>query len=161
MGNRKRLRALVLLLRYSRLRIRDGLTIRREQIKGNRIFLYTQKTGTPVYAPVPPEVIKALEDCPIVHPEYIFWSGNGLPKSAVADAQRSFRRLLKLAGVEGHFHMLMDTLAVSVLEKGVAIETVSVLLGHSDIRVTLKHYRPWVRSLQEKLEFEVQKAWAS
>ena len=46
-----------------------------------------QKTGTPVHVPVPPEVISALDECPKVHEQYIFWSGNGLAKSAVADAQ--------------------------------------------------------------------------
>lgn len=46
-----------------------------------------------------------------------------------------------------------------LLEKGVSIETVSVLLGHSNIGITLKHYRPWVKSLQEKLEREVASAW--
>jgi integrase len=47
------------------------------------------------------------------------------------------------------------------LEKGVSIETVSMLLGHSDIRITLRHYRPWVKSLQDHLEAEVQKAWVA
>jgi hypothetical protein len=36
-------------------------------------------------------------------PQYTFWSGEGDPKSAVADWQRSFRRLLKIADVKGHF----------------------------------------------------------
>ena len=43
--------------------------------------------------------------------------------------------------------------------EGVSIETVSVLLGHSNTAITLKHYRPWVKSLQEKLEQDVALAW--
>ena len=35
------------------------------------------------------------------------------------------------------------------------IESVSVLLGHTDVRITSKHYRPWVKSLQDKLEADV------
>jgi integrase len=31
-------------------------------------------------------------------------------------------------------------------------ERVSVLLGHSSIKVTEKYYSPWVRSRQEQLE---------
>jgi hypothetical protein len=34
-----------------------------------------------------------------------------------------------------------------------------VLLGHSNIAITLKHYRPWVKSLQDKLETAVMHAW--
>jgi hypothetical protein len=29
------------------------------------------------------------------------------------------------------------------------------------LEITLRHYRPWVKSLQDHLEREVQKAWAA
>jgi len=70
--------------------------------------------------------------------------------------------LFELAHVDrAHSHRFRDSFAVSLLEKGVSIETVSMLLGHSDIRITLRHYRPWVNSLQDHLETEVQKAWVA
>ena len=31
---------------------------------------------------------------------------------------------------------------------------------HANIAMTLKHYRPWVKSLQDKLEAAVIQAWA-
>jgi hypothetical protein len=43
----------------------------------------------------------------------------------------------------------------------VPIERVSVLLGHSGIMVTEKHYSSWVRARQEQLEAGVRRAWAS
>ena len=68
--------------------------------------------------------------------------------------------MFEIAELTGaHSHRFRDSFAVSLLEKGVSIETVSMLLGHSDIRITLRHYRPWVKSLQDHLEREVQKAW--
>lgn len=158
-GNRKRLKAMVLLLRYTGLRIRDGVTIARDRIRDGRVFLYTQKTGTPVHIPLPPVVIAALADVPKVHDENVFWTGNCDPKSAVADWQRSFRRLLETVGVKGHFHMLRDTAAVECLIGGVPLETVPVLLGHKDVRTTLEHYRPWVDRLQRTLEDEVRRSW--
>jgi hypothetical protein len=36
---------------------------------------------------------------------------------------------------------------------------VSVLLGHSSIKVTKKHYAPWVKELQEQLEADVRDTW--
>jgi hypothetical protein len=42
----------------------------------------------------------------------------------------------------------------------VPLERVSVLLGHSSIRVTERHYAPWVRSRQEQLEADLQRAWS-
>jgi integrase len=59
----------------------------------------------------------------------------------------------------GHPHRLRDTFAVELLLAGVSIEHVSVLLGHASVKITERHYSPWVRSRQEKLEEEVQKSW--
>ncbi len=51
------LRALVLLLRYSGLRIRDAVTLSKSRLSGNRLFLYTAKTGTSVFVPLPEFVV--------------------------------------------------------------------------------------------------------
>jgi hypothetical protein len=40
------------------------------------------------------------------------------------------------------------------------MERVSVLLGHSSIRVTEKHYSPWIRARQEQLETDLERSWA-
>jgi len=157
--NRTRMKALTLLLRYSGLRIRDAVTCERARLVDGKLFLYQAKTGTPVYCPLPPSVVKALEAVKSPNKKYFFWTGNGDPKSAVADAQRSFRKLFKLADVVGHPHMFRDTFAVELLKRGVPIETVSMLLGHASIRVTEKHYRPWVKTLQDKLEADAMKGW--
>jgi integrase len=159
-GNQTRMKAMLLLLRFSGLRIRDAATLKRDRIKDGKLFLYTQKTGTAVYVPLPPAVIDALKDIPAVNEKYFFWSGNGDPKTTVADWQRGFRRLTVLAGVDGHFHMIRDTAAVGWLTKGVPLETVSILLGHSSIRITEKHYAPWVKSRQDMLEATVMKTWS-
>lgn len=159
--NRARVKALVLLLRHSGLRIRDVVCLRRDRIydDGN-LFLYTQKTGTPVRLPLPPEVIEALGAVENGAGDFFFWTGRGLEKSAVADWQRALRRLFKLADVEGgHAHRFRDTFAVELLLAGVPIETVSILLGHSSVKITEKHYAPWVKARQLKLEAEVRKAW--
>lgn len=159
-GNGRRLRAMVLLLRYSGLRISDAVSLRRDRIHGDRIFLYQQKTGTPVYVPLPAFAVRALMQQPTG--QYVFWSGHGELKSAIEDWRRSFRSLAKLAGVRKlHFHRLRDSFAVSLLERGVDIETVAVLLGHSSSAVTRKHYNPWVQSRQSALEAAVRRTWTA
>src|SRR5581483_6701165 len=111
-----------------------------------------------VWIPIPKDVVEALESIKGFG-AYFFWSGNGLPKSAVADWQRTLGRVFKAAGVTGHAHRFRDTFSVNLLQKGVSLETVSVLLGHSNTKITAKHYNPWVQSRQVALENEIAKAW--
>lgn len=60
----------------------------------------------------------------------------------------------------GHAHRFRDTFAVELLLAGVPLERVSVLLGHQSVRITERHYSPWVRSRQEQLEQDLQHAWS-
>jgi integrase len=55
--------------------------------------------------------------------------------------------------------MFRDTFAVEMLLAGVPLDQVSILLGHRSIKVTEKHYAPWVRARQEQLENSVRRAW--
>ncbi len=158
--NARRIRALVLLLRYSGMRIGDAVSLSSDRIRGNRLFLYTQKTGVPVNTILPEFVLKALEATPKVSDKHFFWSGAGKLDSAVRSWQTRLRKLFQLAKVpDGHAHRLRDTFAVELLLAGVPIERVSILLGHQSVRITEKHYAPWVRSRQEQLEADLASAW--
>jgi integrase/recombinase XerD len=165
-----RIRALTELMRWSGLRIRDAVTLECGRLVENKLMLYQAKTGTPVFVPLPPHVADLLRSIPAglkPNPNYFFWSGNGLPKTFVANWQRAYRRLFKVADLckpDGapkrcHCHMFRDTFAVEMLLSGVPIDQVSILLGHASVRVTEKHYSPWVRARQDQLEKSVQSAW--
>lgn len=164
--NAQRLKTLVLLLRYSGMRISDGVALNADRLHGSRLFLYTQKTGVPVYTVLPDFVVKALEATPRVTPKLFFWTGQGKLETAVKDWQGRLREIFDLAGVSkgecnAVAHRFRDTFLVELLLAGVPIERVSILLGHSSVRITEKHYNPWVRSRQEQLEADVRQAWAS
>jgi hypothetical protein len=60
---------------------------------------------------------------------------------------------------DAHPHRFRDTFAVDLLLSGVPIEHVSILLGHQSVRITERHYAPWVRSRQEQLEADLANAW--
>ena len=174
--NAKRLRAFVLLLRYSGLRIGDALRLTDDPVPikagsrlivpphiiGNRIFLYTQKTGTNVYIPMPPEFFEALNEVEKLSQRYYFWSGNGKMETRIGNFERTLKSMFAKAGIaNGHAHRFRDTFAVELLLKGVPMDVVSVLLGHSSIKITEKHYAPWVKARQEQLEQHVMKTWDS
>lgn len=158
--NRARIKALVLLLRYSGLRITDAVCIQSNRIADGKLFLYTQKTGVPVHLPLPPFVLDALER--VRQGTLYFWTGKSNLMSAGKNWQRAFRRLFKHAGItEGHPHRFRDTFAVELLQKGVSLDMVSILLGHSSIKITEKHYAPWIRARQEQLENAVRLIWTT
>jgi integrase/recombinase XerD len=154
------LRAFCLLLRFSGMRIGDAVSLRTEMLDGNKLFLYTQKTECPVYCVLPDFVAEALRTMPRLSERHFFWTNNSNLHTAKGIWQRSLKSLFKLAGVEnGYAHRFRDTFSVELLLSGVPIEQVSVLLGHSGSRITSKHYSPWVRSRQEQLGRDLERAW--
>jgi integrase/recombinase XerD len=158
--NVRRLRAFILFLRYSALRIGDATSCPVDRLMGNRIFLYTQKTGVPVFIPLPRVVIDSLNECPRKSERYWFWTGVGSRETLTGNWRRTFRRLCEIAGVRnGKPHRFRDTLAVEMLLKGVPIERVSIMLGHSSVKVTERHYAPWVKARQTQLEADAASVW--
>jgi len=155
---------MVLLLRYSGLRIQDAACLERARLTDDKLFLYQQKTGMPVYCPLPPVVVGKLKEIHNEKEEYFFYDGVSQPQSMVKSWDRVFQTVFKTADPPvkgGHPHRFRDTFAVSLLLKGVSIEIVSKLLGHSSITVTKRHYAPWVKARQELLETEVRRIWTT
>lgn len=157
----RRVRALILLLRYSGLRIGDATACETKRLNGDKLFLYTHKTGVPVYCKLPAFVVEALEEMPRASERYFFWSGEGSGENNAETWRRRIKKVFKLAKIQdAHPHRFRDTFAVELLLAGVGMEQVSVLLGHSSIRVTERHYAPWVRARQQQLEADLERAWA-
>jgi integrase len=90
--------------------------------------------------------------------QYWFWTGIGSKETLAGNWRRTFRRLCEIAGVSGgHAHRFRDTLAVELLLEGVPMDRVSILLGHSSVKITERHYAPWVRSRQAQLEADLER----
>jgi integrase len=158
--NRKALKIVVMLLRYTGLRIRDVVTMRRDAVRGSSLFLRTARTGTDVWCPLPPSVLEALAALP-KREKYYFWSGESEPKSAVGNYRHALGLLFEKAEVpRAHTHLFRHTFATDLLQKGASLQTVAVLLGHASTRITEKRYSHWIKARQESLEAEVKKSWA-
>ncbi len=173
-----RIRALTELMRWTGLRIRDAVTLERHRLSFDQgtglwnVMLYQRKTGDPVYCPIPPHVADLMNTLPSsqkgnTNERYFFWTGAGLPKTIVSNWQRSYVKLFKLAGLKGadgapkrcHPHMLRDTFAVESILADMPVQRVSEILGHSSIKVTEKHYLPWVRARQTQLNDAAVASW--
>jgi integrase/recombinase XerD len=108
--------------------------------------------------------VEALETAPRKSETRYFWSGNGKLETAVCDLREDIKEVFDLAGIKkgesnSMSHRFRDTFAVELLLAGVPIERVSILLGHSSVRITERHYSPWVRERQEQLEADIAGAW--
>lgn len=165
-----RVHALIQLMRWSGLAIRDALTLKRAEIQHDkkkklyRIVTARQKTGTHVSVPIPVEVAQELLAVMNGSPEHIFWSGKGEEESITKNwAKYYIAPLFKAAKIpnEGHMmsHRLRDTFAVDLLQKGVPLEEVSKLLGHESIKTTERHYAKWVKARQDRLDSLVSATW--
>lgn len=159
--NRARcVRALILLLRYTGLRISDAVGCSIDRLQDGKIWLYTQKTGQHVYCPLPQFVVKELESVPRLSDRHWFWTGNGTVETSRKKWSESLAALFKEADVKnGHAHRFRDTFAVELLLNGTPIENVQAFLGHASVRITERHYAPWVRARQERAEADVKRSW--
>jgi integrase/recombinase XerD len=152
----QRMLTFVYVMRYSGLRLSDTVTLRVTSLQSDKLHLYTAKTGTPVRVPLPRYVVKELKAVKHTHPDYFFFSGHAKVQSACGDWSRDLSALFTKAKVtDGHSHRFRDTFAVGLLQAGMSIENVSVLLGHTNIKITQKHYSPWVKLRQDLLEKEI------
>ena len=156
--NPARMKAFVLTLRYTGLRIGDAVKLSRAQVRNGRVLLYTTKTGAPIYLPLAPLLLDALKAIQ-TDSAYYFWTGT-VGKGSLNTWDRGFRKVLKLAGVKGHAHMFRHSLAIELLEKGFPVEHVAAILGNSPA-IVHKHYSPWVKSRQTALDAAVRSVWVS
>ena len=98
----------------------DAATLSRDCITGDKLLLHTAKTSTPVYSPLPPEVIDALAAIPENGP-YYFRTGKSARKGLAGSIWwRPLHRLFSLAQISnGHAHRFRDTFALGLSLVGV------------------------------------------
>lgn len=156
----QRLLAFVQCLRWSGLRIGDAIQLERTRLdKNDRILLYMEKTGEPLGVVIPPQIAAAMRKLP--GDKYFFWDGRANYKGVLRSWEYTLASLFKRAEIKkrAHPHMFRDTFAIELLLAGVPLDQVSKLLGHRSIKITEKHYAPWVAARQKQLEESVRKAW--
>lgn len=175
-----RLRALILLQRWSGLAIRDALCLSRVRVKNGILQAQRAKTKTWVEIVLPAEVVEALEALPKENPDYFFWNGISKPRSLVGDYNRMFQRLWKLVrwprpvvdgegnAIQPHSHMFRHSFAYWWLNtinpatgKLGDIRDLQLLLGHKRLATTEKHYSGFMPEQNKRLHAEMRARHAS
>jgi site-specific recombinase XerD len=147
---------MILVMRYAALRISDVVKLERASVKSNKVFLYTEKNGNPVYVWIPSGVQDALQQLSVPKgnvgvSRHFFWSGQGSLRAAIRSATRTLARVFQISGVEhGHAHRFRHTLATELLEAGATLEDVALILGNSPNTVR-KHYAQFSAKRQDRI----------
>ena len=155
-GQYERLRALamILVMRYTALRISDVVKLSRDRIRDGYMHLHTTKNSGKVLLPVPVELQRALEQLPVPRGAsrgcpYFFWNGHTNPEVLKRKALRTLKAVFEAAGVaNAHSHRFRHTLATEILSKGGTEQVVADVLGIS-AAVVRKHYAKWSVGRQE------------
>ena len=150
-GGATRERALLMLMRYSGLAIRDAATLRRDAVDGPLLTMRRAKSGELVICELPRPVAAELEPWGRGQ-RHFFWTGRSNPRTVANYWRQRLAKIAEKAGVEDfRTHRLRDTFAVELLLADVSMEDVSVLLGHSSVQTTERYYAPWDRSRRNRL----------
>ena len=148
---------MVLLLRYTALRISDVATLARDHVRNGQILLRTMKTGGTVYLPVAAELRHALDCLPLVRgtsgvSTHFFWNPAAMTRRCVVGiAERALAAVFKKSGVaDAHAHRFRHTLATEILTRGGTEQDVADVLGISPA-IVRKHYAKWTPARQERI----------
>ena len=181
-GYGHKIRAIIQLMRWSGLSVRDASGLRRDELFKRDGYYAIQRTrrktlsakGTDraeaVYIPIPVDIGKMLESVANDDPGYFFWSKRNRTDRKSQD-ERYFSHNMSVAisdvfdAAEVHSagymvsHRLRDTFACELLARGVPLHDVSKLLGHSSVVTTERHYSRWIKGRQDRLNELVASTW--
>lgn len=158
--------ALVQVMRYTGLRFSDAVmfdpfSLAPRDIRGQTMYCFfkqeQQKTGEPVWIPLPPDVAEPILAAPRLTEQYAFWDGVSNPDTwRIKFAAYVYPYLQRASGVAHiHSHRFRDTFAVDLLSRGVDVRYVSRLLGHASVKTTIDYYEHYIRADQERLVDEM------
>jgi integrase/recombinase XerD len=164
---RRKVRALMMLMRWTGLAIRDAVTVERARFQQHgdgfwKLLIHRAKTGHPVYATIRCEVMEQVLAGANADGRYLF-------VDAVPKAEREldnliqswgvlFRKLGDAADLKDEngapypfgSHSMRHTFVFWALNHGLPTEDVAMLIG-DNVQIVAKHYSAWIAGRQERL----------
>ena len=133
------LRYIVQCALHTGMRKGEILSLKWEQVQNGFIYLRKTKNKEPRQIPINDElaaILKKIRKENHLKSEYVFLY-NGRP---VGNIKKGFKSALTKAGIEDfRFHDLRHTFASQILMRGSSLKDVQELLGHKDIKMTMRY----------------------
>lgn len=160
---RRRAKAMVLLLWRYGLRISDVAFFKRAAVKDAEISTRAKKNRAFLWFKLHPEVAAALECLPVPEGapadggEYFFWNGHGTRDSHTRSISRTLKAVFRKSGVERALaHRFRHTLATKILVEGGSIEDAANVLGDTPAIIE-KHYAKFSQAYRDRLSDALQR----
>jgi len=148
------LRPIVTIARHTGLRRRNILELKWSEVDlGRRVIMIPKtKNGEAIGIPLNQIALKTLSEVQRVRhllSPYVFCDREGKPLSPFR-VSMSFKRAKERAKIENlRFHDLRHDFASGLVQSGVPIHTVKELLGHKDLRMTIRYCHLSPENLRE------------
>lgn len=148
------------------IRISDLLMLKKSNIKDGRIQFTMRKTNRQIRFAIPPVAMEIVQNCnkDIANDSFLFPILNDRPLATEKEimnaisistvlVNKSLKAIARKLGWNRnlHFHMSRHTFATMALRKGIRIEYVSSILGHSTIKETQRYAKVGSRELDEAM----------
>ncbi len=164
--HRGRLKALIMICRWGGLRISDGVALHKNQIQGDVLYIdNTRKSDSSVKVPLPKEAMDVLNAITPYANGFFFCEGGEESLASAHDLySKNIAEIFTKAGIRTKVdnmltHRFRHTFVVDLLEKGVPLETVSLLIGHQSIKTTQDYYAGWTKGYMDRAAKLVRDSW--
>lgn len=109
--------------------------------KRTKVMITAPKSSCSIrLIPIPNEVFKKLEEARTL-PEAFLLTGSNTKYMEPRTLQYQFKRILQKCGIDdANFHALRHTFATRCVEAGCDIKSLSEILGHANVNITLNRY---------------------
>lgn len=160
---RHRARAMIQLHRFTGLAISDVATLEKSRVQWDtvrrcwKILVRRQKTGKPVFLPIPDELKITLDALPLPRNGpadclYFFWNGVTTRRAVIGIAERTMSAVFKKSGVKNAgTHRFRHTLATRLLARGAGFEEIADILGNTP-EIVRNHYAKWSKGRQDRID---------
>ena len=126
------------------------IVVREDSVKTALIETNPKSESSKRIIPLTSEIARLINGLSKDQP-YVFGGDKPLEPRTM---QYRFKKILREADIgDRNFHILRHTFATNCVESGMDIKTLSVILGHSDVKITLNRYvHPTMDSKRKQME---------